>query len=157
MDDAVRLSEESFKLWSSLYHRAIKDPSLPTSYLSLPDLFRLHPSFSNNLKHTEYASHGRVYATGSSIRGSQQTSCNYGLPYFRRQVQIDVIVRDPVLLSIAKTSNNNLSFAPWFIGGHQNYHAVLTLAWAYILSARWIEVMSEPCSLVCTSSSAAER
>ncbi|KAI1661132.1 hypothetical protein F4813DRAFT_399203 [Daldinia decipiens] len=166
MDDAVRLSadrfriiyEESFKLWSSLYHRAIKDPSLPTSYLSLPDLFRLHPSFSNSLvlKHTEYASYSSVYATGSSTWGSQQTNCNYGPPSFRQQVQIDVIAQDPILLSIAKTSNNNLSFAPWFIAGHQNYIAVLTLAWTYILSARWVEVMSEPCSLVYSSNSAAD-
>ncbi|KAI0849092.1 hypothetical protein F5Y00DRAFT_269722 [Daldinia vernicosa] len=166
MDNAARLSaerfriiyEESFKVWSNLYHRAIKDPSLPTSYLSLPDLFRLHPFFPNDLtlKHAEYTGFSRVYATGSSIWGSQQTTCDYGLPSFQRQVEIDVVAQHPVLLSIVEISNKNLNFAPWFINDQQNYLAVLVLAWTYILSARWVEVMPEPCSLLYTNSSAAD-
>ncbi len=161
-DDAVRptvdefrtVYEQSFSVWSRLYIRAVENFSLPTSCLSIPDAFCRQPSFPRDLR-LKHAGIGRVYATGSSTWGSSQADCQYGLPPFQQALQIEVAVRDPISLSIAQTPDGDISYASWFARGDQNFLAVLILAWAYVLSARWIDVMPGPCSLSYTSAQTA--
>ena len=164
MADPVRLSaenfrgiyEQSFRAWSALYHAAIEQPGLPLSYLDIQSAFRQHPSFPRDLRleHVKYAKHSQIYATGRSAWGSTQPDCEYGLPPFHQQVQIGVVLRNPIPLSIAATPEREMRWASWFARGDQNYLAVLILAWAYILSARWAEIMPEDVSLVYTSGKA---
>ncbi|AEO57297.1 hypothetical protein MYCTH_2303275 [Thermothelomyces thermophilus ATCC 42464] len=161
MADAVRLSaedfrgvyEQSFREWSAVYHAAIKQPGLPLSYLAIQSAFRQHPSFPRNLRleHAKYAKHSQIYATGRSSWASTQPNCEYGLPHFHQQVQINVASRNPIPLSIGTTPEREMRVASWFERGDQNYLAVLMLAWAYILSARWAEIMPGGTSLVYTS------
>ncbi|KAK4119392.1 hypothetical protein N657DRAFT_674917 [Parathielavia appendiculata] len=138
MADAVRLStensqgiyERSFRAWSALYHAAIDQPGLPVSYLDIQSAFRQHPSFPRDLRleHVKYAKHSHV--------------------------QIGVVSRNPIPLSVAAAPEREMRWASWFARGDQNYLAVLILAWAYVLSARWAEIMPESVSVVYTSSKA---
>ncbi|KAL2182094.1 uncharacterized protein P884DRAFT_266466 [Thermothelomyces heterothallicus CBS 202.75] len=76
----------------------IKQPCLPLSYFAIQSAFRQHPSFPRNLhlEHAKYAKHSQVYATGRSSWASTQPSCEYGLPHFHQQVQINVASRNPI-------------------------------------------------------------
>ncbi|KAI5864548.1 hypothetical protein GGS23DRAFT_604176 [Durotheca rogersii] len=139
MDDPIRPSaetfrsiyEESFRLWSRLYLRAVEDSRLPASCLSIENAFPHHPSFPRNLslKHVKDPEYGYV--------------------------KMYVTTNEPLSLSIAETPDRHFNFASWFPCHDQNHLAVLILAWAYVLSARWVDTMPEGCSLKYTSSQAA--
>lgn len=164
MADAVRLStagsretyEQSFREWSALCHAAIEQPDLPPSYLDTHRAFRQHPAFPCNLRleRVDYARHSQIYATGRSAWASTQPDCDHGLPPFHQQLQIGVGLRKPIQMSVAAKPDQNMRWASWFARGGQDYLGVLILAWAYVLSARWAEVMPGSVSLVYTSSTA---
>ncbi|KAK3689024.1 hypothetical protein B0T22DRAFT_498913 [Podospora appendiculata] len=136
MADAVRPSgerfravyENSFRVWSSLYLNAIENPALPAPYLAVNDAFPHHPSFSRNLKlkTVKYSTQRYLYATGRSLWASSPANCPDPIPPFQRQIEI----------SVAELCS------------------ILALAWAYILSARWVELLPEPTSIEYTSSQA---
>jgi hypothetical protein len=67
------------------------------------------------------------------------------LPFFQQRAHLEVAVKHPVLLSISE-SRDERHPTSWF-DSHDDYLAILMLAWSYILSARWVEVMSASCSL----------
>ena len=168
MADAVRLSaedfqrtyEQSFRTWSAIHHTAIQEvePGLPLPYLDLQTTFRQHASFPRNLclAHVKYAKHNQVYATGHSVWESNQPSCEYGLSTFHQDMRIGVALRNPIPVSIlaAPSAEREICWASWFARGDQSYLAVLMLAWAYILSARWAEIMPEGASLAYTGTTA---
>ncbi|GAB1313560.1 hypothetical protein MFIFM68171_03770 [Madurella fahalii] len=164
MDDAVRLSaekfraiyEDSFKVWFGLYLSAVENPSLPASYLSVEDAFPQQPTFPPclRLKHTKFRNLSRAYATASSIWGSTKADCRHKLLPFQHQLQIEVALSKPIPLSIAETAGDDFRYASWFSRGDQNYLSILILAWAYILSARWTEIMPGNCSFGYMSSQA---
>lgn len=154
MDDAVRISNEryhltyayGFETWAQLYSHAMKCCSLPVSCFLTQDTFPLQPTFPCKLKLTHESHH--VIASGSSIWGSSPAHCAYDFPSFQQRVHLEVAVKSPVLLSILESRKEGNS-ASWF-ASHEDYLSILMLAWAYILSARWVEVMSTPCSLTYT-------
>ncbi|KAI3340361.1 hypothetical protein F4824DRAFT_418843 [Ustulina deusta] len=164
-DDLVRPNPEAFRetyeaafmVWSRLYLYANENPALPVSCLSTDDLFRQHPYFSPylRLKRVQPARHNappRLYVTGYSIWGSPPCKDDVDFSSFQQQLDIEVATSGPVTLSIAEPAHS--SNPPWFIRSDRNYVPVLVLAWAYILSARWTELLSEPCSLRYTGSQA---
>jgi hypothetical protein len=106
------------------------------------------------LEHVKYAKHSQVYSTGRSSWGSAQPACENALPPFYQQLQISVVSRNPIPLSIPATPEPGIRWASWFAQDDQNYLPMLILAWAYILSARWAEIMPEGASLGYTSSMA---
>lgn len=109
------------------------------------------------LKHVKYPKHSQVYATGRSSwdSGPAQPGCKHELPVFHQRVQIPVALRNPTLVSVAATPDPQIHWESWFVRGGENYLAVLALAWAYILSTRWVEIMPEATvSLVYTNSKA---
>ena len=168
MEDPIRLGterfraiySESFQVWSGLHQSATRNSGLPVAHLAVPNAFRQHPSFPPGLrlKHTKYAKHSQVYATGSSTWDATQARCEHELPSFQQSLQIEVASSKPIPLTIAETptSKCDVHSASWFARSDQNYISVLALAWAYVLSARWTELMPEPCSLRYTSSQAGD-
>ncbi|KAK4459846.1 hypothetical protein QBC42DRAFT_207154 [Cladorrhinum samala] len=164
MDDPIRLSKEEFRkiyeqsltTWSRLHHTAIADPRLPPSHLDIFSAFSQHPAFPQDLelKNTKYTK----YATGRSVWRSTNPECEHPLPPWNQQVQISVASKRPVSLSVRPTdAEPEIPWDSWFERGKdQNYLAVLILAWAYILSARWAEIMPQghDASLVYTDSEA---
>lgn len=70
---------------------------------------------------------------------------------FDRPVQIGVTAREPVPLSLPDVAQDDTSYSPWFVSS-DNYLSVLILAWTYILSARWAELMPTTCIIEYTHS-----
>lgn len=159
MDDAVRISaerfcsiyEESFKAWARLYANIVEKSRLPAQALAVQDVCQEHPALPRNmrLKHDQRG----AFAIGTSIWSSNGTKCNYKLSPFRQPVRLRVAVKKPVSLSISKSSESQNADSLCFMRD-QNYLSVLMLAWTYILSARWTEIMPGTCSLAYTESQA---
>jgi len=159
MHDAVRLSadqfrsiyEESFRTWARLYLHVVENSKLPAHVLFVRDIFQHQPSLPCNLslKHDKRG----ALATGASIWGSAGSSCGHRLPSFRQPVDIRVAVREPILLSIPKMGEAKPAYTSCF-AQDDDYLAILILAWTYILSARWTEIMPGPCTLAYTENQA---
>lgn len=75
------------------------------------------------------------------------------MPPFRQPVRIKVAAKKPVSLSMSEPTEDRNTVFPCFIRD-QDYISVLMLAWAYILSSRWTEIMPGTCSLAYTDSQA---
>lgn len=155
MHDAVRLSadkfrsiyEEGFKTWARLYLRVLKNPELPHHVLCVRDAFRQHPFLPRNLS-LKRDKRG-ASATGASIWGTTKAGCDPGLPSFRQPVHIRVAVTEPISLSISEMGEAKPAYASCFARDN-DYLAMLILAWTYILSARWTEIMPGSCTLAYT-------
>lgn len=150
--DAVRISKEHFRktydqafcLWSSLHASAVEHTSPP--FVDLRDLFQAQPSFPRNLstKREKIANENRICAHGYSTWGVSAFRCRRRLPSFQLPARIEVAsTKTTTLTTEASTAD---LYKEWFHGS-RNYVAVLALAWSYILSARWAEVMPGPCTL----------
>ncbi|KAK8144091.1 hypothetical protein G3M48_006299 [Beauveria asiatica] len=158
MTDAVRLSDDDFRrvydfgfrTWADLHALAVSSSAAPTFVNSATDAFLHQPSFPRTLcLKNEYE---RAFATGTSSWSAGGNAC--GLSSFSTPVQIGVTRKEPVKLSIPATMQDKPSSL--FPSRNGNYIAILMLAWAYILSARWVEIMPEPCAISYTESSASE-
>jgi hypothetical protein len=153
MDDTVRISAERFRevyeagfqTWASLYCRAKENPRFPASLIFQQHDIPQHPILCRDLILRRDES--RIFASGMSNWGST-TDCNkdplslnqhHNLPFFKEPVQIEVASTDPLLLCMSAL-NPDRSYASWFACS-DDYLAILMLAWAYILSARWVELM----------------
>ncbi|KAN0104199.1 hypothetical protein V8E51_009944 [Hyaloscypha variabilis] len=113
-------------LWSQLastaYLLAMEDAIRPDKqafkamyerHPTLPEHFDLDASFSNT-----------ILARGKSVWRTSHGSCD--LPSFKQD-----------FLNRHSTS----AFSPWLLEDDNNHIAVLVLAWAYILSARWAAII----------------
>lgn len=157
MDDKVRISEKqfqntyvaSFETWAQLYSLVVKDAKLPSHCFFTINTFPLLPTFPRSLELEEHSD--GLTASGFSIWGSSPAKCARCIPSFRRRVQLEVAVKDPVLLSISDLAPTDSYSTSWF-SSQNDYVTILVLAWTYILSARWTEVMSPACSLTYTDS-----
>ncbi|TQW01327.1 immunoglobulin variable region used by the ITC63B heavy chain [Cordyceps javanica] len=156
MTDAVRLSDDDFrrvydfgfKTWADLHALAVTSPAVPTFVNCATDAFLHQPPVPRTLRlKNEYE---RAFATGFSSWSAGGNAC--GLSSFSTPVQIGVTRKEPVKLSIPATMQNRQG--PLISSCDENYIAILMLAWAYILSARWVEIMPEPCSISYTESCA---
>ncbi|EOA90951.1 uncharacterized protein SETTUDRAFT_102233 [Exserohilum turcica Et28A] len=157
MDDQVRISEEQFRRiyaagfesWAQLHSLVIQNTKLPPQCFFTTDTFPLLPAFPQNLELEQFSD--RLTASGSSVWASSAAKCARGIPSFRRRVQLEVARKDPILLSISDLAHTDFYSTSWFVS-QNDYLVILVLAWAYILSARWAEIMPPPCSLTYTDS-----
>ncbi|EMD66084.1 hypothetical protein COCSADRAFT_197610 [Bipolaris sorokiniana ND90Pr] len=156
MDDEVRISEKQFRntyaagfeTWAQLYSLIVKDAKLPSHCFFTKNTFPLLPTFPQSLELEEHSN--GLTASGFSTWGSLPAKCARCIPSFRRRVQLEVAVKDPVLLSISDLAPTDSYSTSWF-NSQNDYVTVLVLAWTYILSARWAEIMSPACSLTYTN------
>ncbi|KMQ49204.1 hypothetical protein A7C99_6826 [Trichophyton rubrum] len=140
LGDAVRpaksarraMFERGFRAWSGLADIAIKATSLPDSCFDLKMLADI-PSLSpgSDLKE-EY---GRLRATGTSTWATEGSDDSV---YIEKQLDIYLSTRGPTNITL---TDRDLDYCSWF-GRADNHITVLVLAWAYILSARWAELVS---------------
>ncbi|KAE8356962.1 hypothetical protein BDV28DRAFT_125990 [Aspergillus coremiiformis] len=162
MDDAIRPNRtafdrvlcESFKLWASYLNASNTTPLLPFDCIDLKRLLRRTPSFLGcsllsedahiPLKFVEKGSREGHYGLLSSCRSIWRTHCS--------KCPLEPITMPSHLIlgvqsSLAVQISDSAPLAEWpgiqGISGHDegNYLAVLFLAWAYILSARWAELL----------------
>lgn len=168
MPDSLRLGDEElraiykrgFDTWSALHASAREQTGLPLqlSHLDIQGAFRHHPSFPANLHlhHEKSARSSQVYATGCSAWTPNQPGSACVLPPFHQDEKIAVAAWKPILLKSGASATHSpaADWGSWFARPDKNYMAVLVLAWSYILSARWAEIMPGEASLVYTSSMA---
>ncbi|KAJ5923907.1 hypothetical protein N7466_008094 [Penicillium verhagenii] len=164
MDDAVSPSndefrqvlEESFKTWYSYLDTQSENTPLPRHTIELTPLVGQTPpflgdglasaeksiSFACEEKKCPRSKSGFLYVNGQSTWRTSQGICDLE----------PKVIPKRLLLADSEKSNMRLSedspFSDWpGIQGltdydNGNYLAVLYLAWAYILSARWVELLS---------------
>ncbi|EGX93225.1 hypothetical protein CCM_04597 [Cordyceps militaris CM01] len=139
MSDHVRLSSQDFQnvyefgftSWAALAGRS----NATASHACVNDALRHQPPFPANVRLT--SEHGWAYATGTS-HWAGGGACD--LAAFTANVKLQVTRKDPILLSLAPVEDG----LPFPLGEH-SYVAVLVLARAYVLSARWAQVMPVGC------------
>ncbi|EFE39944.1 conserved hypothetical protein [Trichophyton verrucosum HKI 0517] len=140
MGDAVRpaksaqraMFERGFRAWSGLVDTARKATGLPDSCFDLNMLADV-PSLSPGLDLK--AEDGWLRATGTSTWATDGSDNSV---YIEKQIDIDISRRWPTNITL---TDRDLDYCSWF-GRADNHIAVLVLAWAYILSARWTELVS---------------
>lgn len=138
--DAVRASpaarkaayEQGFREWTSLHQQ---DDSMGSSIhgLNEPSHLSLHPYFPSGL---ELQLWGRtLYALDSS---RWRSACgSQDIADFTKDFRLAISVQKPTTVSFERSE---CVFPKWF-GNDGGHLGVLVLAWAYILSARWAEIM----------------
>ncbi|KAH6982243.1 hypothetical protein BKA56DRAFT_643878 [Ilyonectria sp. MPI-CAGE-AT-0026] len=142
----------SFRLWSGLRCQAQARPALHPYALSLSDAFPQHSRFLSNveIKHAKYPRNSWAFVSGVSDWGSLCLGCQHGMPSFQQLVEITVSRKKPISLSIDQTNENYGYFKSWFPLQDQSYIPILMLGWAYVLSTRWIELISRKRSIAYT-------
>ncbi|RTE68301.1 hypothetical protein BHE90_017322 [Fusarium euwallaceae] len=133
-DTYRRLYERGYRTWFKLYEAALSSaPSAPI--LSLENVIPQHPYFPARLE-LDRNSDASLYAAGTSNWATTEGPCD--LPSFKKRYVFRVTTTRPTILSLSTSSPSG--FPKWF-GEEGNHTAVLTLAWAYVLSARWAEII----------------
>ena len=158
VDSFRTIYKQSFGTWTALHAAATAQTLLPPSHLAIHLAFRHHPPFPPNLrlKHVKFTKHSQIYATGCSAWDSSGTcsGCEHGLPAVQQPEQVPIASKGPIMLPTTPKSEAKVDWMSWFAQQDHNYLAVLILAWSYILSARWVEIMPGSTSLVYKSSMA---
>lgn len=149
MKDAVRPSDQEFKAmyerghrtWSSLYEVGTADtePDIPwwDCLFQLENATLKHPSFPENLAVNASFSN-TVIVTGISTWRTTQGCCD--LRSFDQEFFIPVASDCPTILTISNSQQPPFAF-PRFFGEEDDHITLLILAWTYILSARWAEII----------------
>lgn len=144
MEDAVRPDDEKyratyeqgFRTWYSLYLRAKEESGLPQFCFLFQKAFQQQPQFPHNLDLRQ--SYNILYAAGvSSWETGIYEFCR--IPSFEQHLDIPVSINSPTPLML-RHAGNTPNYHTWF-SKEDNHLSVLILAWAYILSSRWAELM----------------
>ncbi|KAH6892193.1 hypothetical protein B0T10DRAFT_537309 [Thelonectria olida] len=151
MEDAVKPSKEayhdtyaaSFKLWSALRQQVLANPILPPCAFSLINSFRHWPPFPpiEAVKHQKNARDGFAYAAGFSEWTALPSVCELEMPSLRHLFHLLLTTKYLTGVTIDLNQQNDGLGKLWPSLQGANYISILILAWAYILSARWAELM----------------
>ncbi|KAK3293703.1 uncharacterized protein B0H64DRAFT_218660 [Chaetomium fimeti] len=154
--DAIRPAAETFRryyargygTWQRLSRAVAAYRQFPTDLVNFERAFQQHPYLHNRLQLTpDYY----LLATGTSTWSPGHCDRDRDLPPFQRRYSIPVTVRRPIAVSIEHSPEH---FPTWF-GDQGNHVGILTLAWAYVLAARWTEIVPGETVLEYTESRAA--
>lgn len=154
-EEIQRVLERSHDVWSSCAQNADSELGLPLECIQLQSMLGKVPSFPTalinnhgkaldlNLEHRESSNNVSLFMSGVSTWETSAGQCDLRPRTLRREL----------LFGTQQTTTCRFSEDSRFINwpGIQNgqdqqvdgnYLAVLTCAWAYILSARWIEMQN---------------
>jgi hypothetical protein len=144
--------DSGFKTWATLCNLARSSRTLPAHCLSPEGALPEHPCFPRT-EFLEYDEHHAWISASSFWDSRASTSCHF--PSFEQQVRIGVTAQEPIPLSIPESTQAGVDYTSWFVS-NDDYTPILVLAWSYILSARWAEIMPATCSLKYSQAHAAE-
>lgn len=145
--------DSGFKTWATLCNLARGNRTLPAHCLSPEGVFPGHPCFPQT-EFIEYDEH-HASITALSFWDSRVSTDCCDLPSFEQQVRIGVTAQEPISLSIPGSAQASVDYTSWFVS-NDDYTPILVLAWSYILSARWAELMPTTCSLKYSQAHTAE-
>lgn len=143
MDDPLRPSDEAFKqyyergyaTWYTHYQQALSS----AQYAPHPDLghaISQHPRFPSRIELDQENSRF-LNVTGYSTWGTTiDGSCP--LAPFKSKYTFQISINRPTVISLAPEPR--FGFTKWF-RNKDNHLILLTLAWAYVFSARWAEIV----------------
>ncbi|EEH36704.2 hypothetical protein PAAG_07122 [Paracoccidioides lutzii Pb01] len=149
MEDAVRPSAEKltevydkgYCTWLNLFLHATQEPRLPQAGFQIQSSILHQPYFPRHLdlKHN----YGNLSVTGTSIWEVSQEPCKIPalekqIPPLEKQLDIPILIPGPTHLTLSSCSDPR--YHNWF-KGEESHLSVLILAWSYILSARWADLM----------------
>lgn len=138
-DESKAIFKRGFLEWSSLIQTAGQtSPQVFLDHMRLVETaFPDHPLFPSCLDIKK--SPGSLSATGSSSWAATIASSGHDdLAQFRQFREIIVTTFKPRKVSLTKEPD--IDYSQWF-GGQGCHVTVLILAWAYILSSRWTEII----------------
>lgn len=126
--------ERVFREWM-LLRQNHEETGIPYVFLKLedPELLPMHPFFHPDL---EIIPRGNIFQVSGESTW-QAGNCASHIPHFTKRFNLDVSVQKPTKISL----ENSGGFYQNDRGGMGNHLGVLVLAWAYVLSARWAEIM----------------
>ncbi|RSL57400.1 hypothetical protein CEP54_008327 [Fusarium duplospermum] len=149
MEDAVRPDEKAardmyargYRTWSNLYEHASKDVHLLRNCLQrLRTPFPRIPQFPNNLDIDKSFS-GVAFAKGRTTWLPAEEPDH--LPAFQHELVVDVAWDKPTQILLTSDVRRSKTTLPDIFHRQSNHIPVLLQAWAYILAARWTELIPE--------------
>ncbi|KAM7191171.1 hypothetical protein V8F33_009042 [Rhypophila sp. PSN 637] len=156
MDDAIRPNAETFRryyargyrTWQGLCLKAVAYREFPADLVDFEHACPKVPYLHNRL---ELKPGYNFHATGTSTWQASNGDSGCDLPPFQQTYSIPVTARHPIVVSVESSPE----LFPTWLGGQRNHVCILILAWAYVLSARWSEVVPGTTTLHYTDSQAA--
>lgn len=145
MEDAVRPSEEAFKAmydrgyrtWASLWEIAAAHSHPQYQLSGLCSVFPNHPYFPEKLKVD------KSFSNAASVRGETTWTTSRGpcdLSSFQEEVVLQVALNYPTTIVFSSDPHPATRFLS-HVAKESIHIPILVLAWAYILSARWAELI----------------
>jgi hypothetical protein len=152
LEDALRPTDDAFKAfyewgyrtWYKLRAGAAGDHALRSTCLDWEHRFPQHPVLPVGLDPDDSG-----LLTAKSTWLSSEGHCN--IPAFEQTFQMAATIGQPISTVLA--DNPDLSLSEWF-GKDDGHLVVLIYAWAYALSARWVEIIPRASPLEYTASQA---
>lgn len=149
MQDAVRPSEEAFKAmyergyltWSNL-HKLVTASSSNTFLQD--SLSQIHTAFPHHLAFPENLIIDEWFSNSALVKGKStwKTASGCDLPSFDEELLVPIATSSPTTLLISDTQNLRFNSTRTF-EDDDDHTAIIILAWTYILSARWAELIPE--------------
>ncbi|KAG5966888.1 hypothetical protein E4U57_001591 [Claviceps arundinis] len=136
--------ERAYRLWHGLYLAALASPLDHGTALDLQHVFPRHPYFVTGL-HLDTRAGNVLYATGTSTWQTSTGGCS--LPSFKKRYKVPVTAETSLIVSLPLHRNS--------FGQDSGHICLLMLAWAYVLSQRWTELVPGAEAIEYTESSAA--
>ncbi|EFY90715.1 hypothetical protein MAC_03295 [Metarhizium acridum CQMa 102] len=137
--------EAGYRLWHSLCSSSNTSPLDATS-LDIENAFPQHPYFPPQLE-LDRNSSTVLYATGTSTWETSNGSCN--LPSLQIGLAFGATIACPTAISLQSSCPID---SPNLFDEESKHMLVLTLAWAYVLSARWTEIIPGASTMAYTES-----
>lgn len=140
--------EKGFRTWFSLYMHATQDSSLPPTSFQPQSAFKQQPHFLQrclDLKHRYNSLFVSGTSTWETMSHPDLGSCRHStsIPSFEKRVDIPISINEPTRLALSSDSDSDSRHhQSWFLRKEEDHLAVLILAWAFVLSARWTEFLS---------------
>jgi len=150
MDDSIRPSkavfqamyERGYRTWAGLWGMSTADGSLLQD-----DLDALFPTFWDHPYFPEDLEVDRSFSNTVTVSGRTSWATAYGptdLPAFQEEVVIQVASRCATTIVFISNPPPTVPFAS-SPDRECNHIPVLMLDWAYVLSARWAELIPDAC------------
>lgn len=148
MEDAIRPNEQAarsmyargYRTWSALFDAASKETtSLPRGCLQrLRTAFPGQPQFPNNIDiNKSFSNVALVKGIATWLPADEPDH----LPPFQDEVLFHVAWHQPTKVILAANIHHSKPTLPDIFGEHSPHIPILFQAWAYILSARWAELI----------------
>ncbi|KAI8718200.1 hypothetical protein NCS52_00598200 [Fusarium sp. LHS14.1] len=144
MEDVIRPGEQAtramfergYRTWSRLCELALQDPALPMSCLSRLETAVLnHPYFPENVNVNTFNNAAVTKGKTTWIAGDEH------LPSFKDEVLFQVAWKEKTQVVFTSDPRRSTTVLPDIFDTNNNHIPILMLAWAYILSARWAELI----------------